>query len=119
MVREQRSVVPLPAEEQIEVERTQGAQEAVAQGKATPHDVGSAGILVLAILAIVYTLYLGKEILLPITLALVLKLLLQPAMRFLHERLRLPGALAALLLIIAVFGAITAVGFTISVPASG
>jgi predicted PurR-regulated permease PerM len=40
-------------------------------------------------------------------------------MRFLHERLRLPGALAALLLIIAVFGAITAVGFTISVPASG
>jgi predicted PurR-regulated permease PerM len=119
MVREQRSVVPLPAEEQIEVERTQGAQEAVAQGKATPHDVGSAGILVLAILAIVYTLYLGKEILLAITLALVLKLLLQPAMRFLHERLRLPGALAALLLIIAVFGAITAVGFTISVPASG
>ena len=118
-MREQRSVAPLPAEEQIEVERTQGAQEAVAQGKATPHDVGSAGILVLAILAIVYTLYLGKEILLPITLALVLKLLLQPAMRFLHEWLRLPGAFAALLLIIAVFGAITAVGFTISVPASG
>ena len=119
MVREQRSVAPLPAEEQIEVERTRGAQEAVAQGKATPHDVGSAGILVLAVLAIVYTLYLGKEILLPIALALVLKLLLQPAMRFLHEWLRLPGALAALLLIIAVFGAITAVGFTISVPASG
>jgi len=118
-VREQRSVAPLPAEEQIEVERTRDAQEAVAQGKATPHDVGSAGILVLAILAIVYTLYLDKEILLPITLALVLKLLLQPAMRFLHEWLRLPGALAALLLIIAVFGAITAVGFTISVPASG
>src|SRR5439155_25672982 len=44
---------------------------------------------------------------------------LQPVMRLLHERLRLPGALAALLLIIAVFGAIAAVGFTISVPASG
>src|SRR6202049_1309158 len=119
MVGEQRSVAPVPAEEQIEVERNRGAQEAVAQGKATPHDVGSAGILVLAVLAIVYTLYLGKEILLPIALALVLKLLLQPTTRFLHERLRLPGALAALLLIIAVFGAITAVGFTISVPASG
>ena len=119
MVREQRSVAPLPAEEQIEVERTRGAQEAVAQGKATPHDVGSAGILVLAVLAIAYTLYLGKEILLPIALALVLKLLLQPAMRFLHEWLRLPGALAALLLIIAVFGAITAIGFPVSVPASG
>src|SRR6202011_1156525 len=61
----------------------------------------------------------GKEILLPIALALVLKLLLQPTIRFWREWLRLPGALAALLLIIAVFGAITAVGFTISVPASG
>ena len=87
------------------------------QGSATR--LGSAGILILAVLAIVYTLYFGKEILLPIALALVLKLLLQPAMRLLHERLRLPGALAALLLIIAVFSAVAAVGFTISVPASG
>ena len=96
-----------------------GAQDAVARGKAAPHDLGSAGILILAALATVYTLYFGKEILLPIALALVLKLLLQPAMRLLHERLRLPGALAALLLIIAVFSAVAAVGFTISVPASG
>jgi predicted PurR-regulated permease PerM len=71
------------------------------------------------VLGIVYTLYFGQEILLPIALALVLKLLLQPAMRLLYERLWLPGALAALLLIIAVFGAIATVGFTISVPASG
>jgi len=69
-------------------------------------------------MAIVYTLYLGKEILLPIAPALVLKLLLQPAMRFLHERLRLPGALAALLLIIAVFGAITASAFPFFFPPS-
>ena len=114
-----RAVVPSSAEQQIEPERIRSAQEAVARGKATPHDIGSAGILILAVLAIVYTLYFGKEILLPIALALVLKLLLQPAMRLLHERLRLPGALAALLLIIAVFSAVAAVGFTISVPASG
>ena len=113
------AVVPSSSEQQIEPERIRGAQEAVARGNAPPHDIGSAGILILAVLAIVYTLYFGKEILLPIALALVLKLLLQPAMRLLHERLRLPGALAALLLIIAVFGAIAAVGFTISVPASG
>jgi predicted PurR-regulated permease PerM len=112
-------VVPSSAEQQIEPEQIRSAQGAVARGKATPHDIGSVGILILAVLAIVYTLYFGKEILLPIALALVLKLLLQPAMRLLHERLRLPGALAALLLIIAVFGAIAAVGFTISVPASG
>ena len=113
------AVAPSSTEQQIEPERIRGAQEAVARGKAAPHDLGSAGILILAVLAVVYTLYFGKEILLPIALALVLKLLLQPAMRLLHERLRLPGALAALLLIIAVFGAIAAVGFTISVPASG
>jgi predicted PurR-regulated permease PerM len=113
------TVAPSSTEQQIEPEQIQSAQEAVASGKATPHDTASAGILILALLAIVYTLYFGKEILLPIALALVLKLLLQPAMRLLHERLRLPGALAALLLIIAVFSAIAAVGFTISVPASG
>ena len=113
------AVVPSSSEQEVEAERIPGAQDAVARGKAAPHNLGSAGILILAVLAIVYTLYFGKEILLPITLALVLKLLLQPAMRFLHERLRLPGPLAALVLIIAVFGAIAAVGFTISVPASG
>jgi predicted PurR-regulated permease PerM len=113
------AVVPSSSEQQVESERIPGAQDAVARGNAAPHDLGSAGILMLAVLAIVYTLYFGKEILLPIALALVLKLLLQPAMRLLHERLRLPGTLAALLLIIAVFSAVAAVGFTISVPASG
>jgi predicted PurR-regulated permease PerM len=113
------AVAPSSSEQQVESERIPGAQDAVAWGKAAPHDLGSAGILILAVLATVYTLYFGKEILLPIALALVLKLLLQPAMRLLHERLRLPGALAALLLIIAVFSAVAAVGFTISVPASG
>ena len=119
IVRNWWAVVPSSSEQQVESERIPGAQDAVARGKAAPHDLGSAGILILAVLAIVYTLYFGKEILLPIALALVLKLLLQPAMRLLHERLRLPGALAALLLIIAVFSAVAAVGFTISVPASG
>src|SRR2546421_7537269 len=105
------TVAPSSTKQQIEPEQFRSAQEAVARGKGTPHDIGSAGILILAVLAIVYTLYFGKEILLPIALALVLKLLLQPAMRLLHERLRLPRPLAALFLIIAGFGAIPAVGF--------
>src|SRR5438045_874914 len=113
------AVAPSSTKRQIEPEQVRSAQEAVARGKAAPYGIGSTGILIVAVLAIVYTLYFGKEILLPIALALVLKLLLQPMMRLLNERLRLPGALAALLLIIAVFGAIAAVGFTISVPASG
>jgi predicted PurR-regulated permease PerM len=113
------AVAPSSTKQQIEPEQIGSAQEAVPLGKTARLDIVSAGILILAGLGIVYTLYFGKEILLPIALALVLKLLLQPAMRLLHERLRLPGALAALLLIIAVFSAIAAVGFTISVPASG
>ena len=104
------AVAPSSIKQPIEPEQVRSAQEAVARGKAAPHGIGSAGILILAVLAIVYTLYFGKEILLPIALALVLKLLLQPVMRLLHERLRFPGAIAALLLIIAVFGAIAAVG---------
>jgi hypothetical protein len=74
-VKDWRAVVPSSPEQQIEPERIRGAQEAVARGNALPHDIGSAGILILAVLAIVYTLYFGKEILLPIALALVLKLL--------------------------------------------
>src|SRR5690242_20422827 len=111
----QRVVAPSPGEGEIEVKPVRDVQEA----KAEPHRLRSGGILVLAVLAVIYTLYLGKEFLLPLALALVLKLLLQPAMRFLRERVRFPGALAALLLIVAVFGAIAGIGFTISVPASG
>ena len=90
------AAAPSSTRQQIEPEQIRSAQEAVMRGKTAPHDIVSAGILILAVLGIVYTLYFGKEILLPIALALVLKLLLQPAMRLLHERLRFPGALSAL-----------------------
>jgi predicted PurR-regulated permease PerM len=76
------------------------------------------GILVLATLAVVYSLYFGKEVILPIVLAVVLKLLLGPAMRVLG-RLHVPNALSAALVILVVFGAIASIGFAISVPASG
>ena len=79
----------------------------------------SIGVLVLATLAAVYALYIGKEVVLPIMLALVLKLLLRPIMDFLCIRLRLPTALGALVLIVSLFCAISAVAFTISGPASG
>jgi hypothetical protein len=53
------------------------------------------GIFALALLA---ALYVAAEIVLPFVLAVVLKLLLQPAMRLL-ERWHVPGILAALLLL--------------------
>src|SRR4030095_17148889 len=64
------------------------------------------GLFVLALLA---TAYVASEIVLPLVFALVLKLLLQPASRLL-ERLHVPRILAALLLILALFGTTVALG---------
>jgi predicted PurR-regulated permease PerM len=86
--------------------------------EAAPADPLPIGVLVLATLAIVCALYFGKEVVLPIVLALVLKLMLQPVMSLLCERLRVPQALAAILLITCLFMAVAAVVLTISVPAS-
>ena len=48
-----------------------------------PHSAQTIGIVILTVLAVVFTLYFGKELLLPITLALLFKLLLQAPMRLL------------------------------------
>jgi predicted PurR-regulated permease PerM len=72
------------------------------------------GLFALALLAAVYV---AAEIVLPLVLAVVLKLLLQPAMRLL-ERWHVPRILAALLLILAVFGTIVGLGAAIAGPAS-
>ena len=71
------------------------------------------GLFALALLA---AAYVASEIVLPMGFAFVLKLLLQPIFRFL-ERLRVPRAVAALLLILALFGTIIALGTAISGPA--
>ena len=60
------------------------------------YGIAPAGILVISTLAVIYALYIGREVLLPLALAIVLKLLLQPVMRLLRDRLRFPGPLAAL-----------------------
>jgi predicted PurR-regulated permease PerM len=71
------------------------------------------GLFVLALLA---TAYVASEIVLPLVLAIILNLLLQPALRIL-ERLHVPRMLAALLLILALFGTIGGLGTAISGPA--
>src|SRR6202022_2007139 len=71
------------------------------------------GLFVLALLA---TAYVASEIVLPLVFAIVLKLLLQPALRIL-ERMHVPRKLAALLLILALFGTIVGLGTAISGPA--
>lgn len=76
-------------------------------------------ILGLAIAAVFFGLYVGKEVAVPIALALVLKLLLTPLMDFFQLKLRFPAPLAALVLIVCLFSASATLGFAISGPASG
>ncbi len=84
----------------------------------SPHGHLSISVVALAAIAAVGALYVGKEVVLPIVLALVLKLMLQPIMNILCDRLRVPHAVSALLLITCLFGLVAAVALTISVPAS-
>lgn len=65
----------------------------------------------LFILALAYTIYLARPVLLPLILALLITLVLKPVHRRLENYLRLPGPLAALLVMIAVTaGTMAAIG---------
>src|ERR1700746_1220670 len=71
-------------------------------------------LLTLAVLAAVYV---ASSIILPVVLAFVLQLILHPAVRRL-ERVRLPGAIGALLAILLVVGALVGLVAALSVPAA-
>ena len=64
-----------------------------------------------------YALYVTAEIVVPLVFAMLLNLLLQPAMRQL-ERLHLPRALAAAILIALLFGIVGAAGYLVAGPAT-
>jgi predicted PurR-regulated permease PerM len=78
-----------------------------------PKTIFLGGLFALALLA---AAYVASEIVLPMVFAFILKLLLQPLFRVL-ERLHVPKALAALLLILALFGTIVSLGAAVSGPA--
>ena len=112
-----RVIAPTEKEDEADVAReTERAQAAMRRVR---FSVPNVTLTLLTVLAVLYTLWAAAEIVLPLVLAVVLNLLLAPAMRFLHERLRLPRTLAALLLIILLFSVIGMIGLAISVPASG
>ena len=71
------------------------------------------GLFILALLA---AAYVASEIVLPLVFAITLKLLLQPALRVLG-RLHVPRTIAALFLILTLFGTIVGLGTAISSPA--
>ena len=82
------------------------------------HSMQTAAAVTLAVLAVFYTLSTAADIILPLLLAVVFNLLLQPPMRVLRVRLRLPASLSALLVIVLLFGVVAVIGAAISVPAA-
>jgi predicted PurR-regulated permease PerM len=68
-------------------------------------------------LLLFFALYFTGEVVLPIIFAIILYLVLQPAMRGI-ARLRIPKIIAALLVIAVLFGSVGALGFTLSGPAA-
>jgi predicted PurR-regulated permease PerM len=91
--------------------------EAVVPTPSQP-SVVAACLIALTILAVVYSLYFGRDFLMPIVMAAVLNLLLHPVMQFLNERLRLPLPVAALLVIALAFTVIAGVPYVIAPPSA-
>lgn len=81
-----------------------------------PRDVKSVYLGGLFFLATMVAMYFAASIILPVVLAMVLKLLLQPALHPL-ERLRIPRALAALTVVIMVVSGMVGFGALVSTPA--
>lgn len=97
-------------------ERRQMVQAEMANANFEPRTVC---LILLTVLATFYTLYFSAAIILPFLLAIVLNLLLQPAKRLLHGRLRIPAPITSVILLLLLLAAIGGIGFAISVPASG
>ena len=82
-----------------------------------PSDIKTVFVGGLFLLAMLAACYVASEIVLPIVLAFVLSLVLQPTMRAL-ERVRLPRGIAAMLLIVVLFGTLGGLGTALSGPAA-
>jgi predicted PurR-regulated permease PerM len=82
-----------------------------------PSDICTVFLGGLFLLATLAACYVAAEIVLPIVLAFVLSLVLQPAMRVL-ERIHFPRGVAAILLILMLFGTLGGLGTALSGPAA-
>jgi hypothetical protein len=78
----------------------------------------SIAILLLGMLAVVFALYFAEEIFLPLVVAVMIRLLLAPAQRFLTDRARLPSWAAAIVLVLALIGGISLVAGAVAIPAT-
>jgi predicted PurR-regulated permease PerM len=93
---------------------TEAPDEAEMPLPSNPQTFFLGGLFALAALA---ALYVASAVILPVVLAFVLKLLLQPAVRLL-ERVRFPRAVGALVAILLVTGTLVGVVAALSIPAA-
>lgn len=82
-----------------------------------PHDWNTIFLGGLFVFASLVLMNLAQEVILPIVIAIVLKLLLQPLVRLL-ERIRIPKALGALVAVLVLLGVFALLGAVLSGPAS-
>jgi predicted PurR-regulated permease PerM len=91
--------------------------ESFEEDQPSPPDLRLVVQVCLLLIAVLTACYFASDIILPIVLAFVLSLLFQPGMRLL-EKMFVPRTLAALLLILAIFGFVVAIGAAMSGPAT-
>jgi predicted PurR-regulated permease PerM len=82
-----------------------------------PSDIKAVFLGGLFVLALLGACYVASDIILPIVLAFVLSLVLQPAIRG-FERIHLPRGIAAIFLILVLFGTLGGLGAVLSGPAA-
>jgi predicted PurR-regulated permease PerM len=79
----------------------------------------SLSLAILAILAVVYTLYFGRAFLIPIFFAVELNFLLSPAIRWARRKLHAPAALTSAVLILTLAGGLGLGVYELAAPARG
>jgi len=95
---------------------SQEAQEPQAE-MPLPQNLQSLLLMGIFALLVLFALYFTGEVVLPIIFAIILYLVLQPAMRW-TGKLRIPRVVAALVMICVFFGGVGALGFSLSGPAA-
>jgi predicted PurR-regulated permease PerM len=82
---------------------------------AEPSQTRSVAVVVLAVLAVLYSLYFARTFLIPIAFALLLDFLFSPAVRAM-ERFHIPAPMGALLIIAGLVGTITLGAYQLATP---
>ncbi|MGI9091775.1 MAG: AI-2E family transporter [Gemmatimonadaceae bacterium] len=101
------------------VQALDDADNVTAGGRTAEPSRRSLGITVLAVLAVVYTLYFGHAFFVPIIFAMELNFLLSPAIRWARRRLGLPAGISAAILILSLTGGLGFGVYELAGPARG